>query len=109
MDVASLIDRIDEALPDFAEFLRSDDNCFPLDTHEGIFAACTQYVRNRQFDESAWERLALVLNENASAGGSESEPACANFLETLAAAGHKLEPYLQGAALERWNRASLVE
>ncbi len=109
MDVPTLIERIDAALPDFDDFLRSDDNCFPLDTHEGIFAACTQYVRNRHFSEEEWEALAGVVNDAAELKTESGEAPCASFLDTLASPGHKLESSLQGAALAYWQSVCPAE
>ena len=105
MDISTLVQRLDSAVPGFASFVESDDNLFSSDTAHGVFAGCSDFVQDRKVSIQSWTALAELLNE--AVGGSDEDmdnAACTCFLENLAAKTHPLGPFLRGEALMHWNR-----
>ena len=102
MEQANLITTLDNAAPGFAAYASSEENLFPTDSPHGVFAACSQYVRETPRSPQVWRALAAVLNSAIGAGDDVDNAACTCFLENLANGDHPLAEHLRGSALEYW-------
>ena len=105
MNASSLSTRLDQALPGFRDYLESDEHYFDSDNVWGVFATCSQFVRERPVAAKSWRQLAALINEAVGGpDGALDEAACTCFLETLAQPAHPLRALLRGSALEFWMR-----
>ena len=105
MKPPSLIAVLEQALPGFAVYVRSDSNLFDRDDVHGVFAACAHFVREHPVAAGSWKALASLLND--AVGGADQEldqAACTCFLESLAAPDHPLRALLRDRALDYWNQ-----
>lgn len=105
MDVAWLVSRLDEAVPGFRAWLQSDGALFETDNAHGVFAACSEFVREQPAASNSWPELAQLVNGIVDADDEElADAACTCFLENLAHREHPLSAVLQGGALSYWLR-----
>ena len=104
-DALRLTGHLDTAVSGFAEYVASEDNLFSRDSVHGVFAACSDFVREQSLDPGAWDRLADLVNSTVGATeASLTNAACTCFLENLAHLSHPLNSRLQGDALAFWRR-----
>jgi hypothetical protein len=101
----TLISELNQALPGFAEYYDSEENLHEGGTPHAVFAACSDFVRERAVAPDSWPRLAAIVNKTVT-GLDEvfAEAACTCFLVNLSEAGHPLKAFLEGEALRYWNR-----
>ena len=96
-----LLTELDRALPGFAGYFQSPDNLHDGGTLCAIFAACSDFVRERSIAAECWPQLANIVN-TAVVDEAAAEAACTCFLENIAEPSHPLKPFLSREALEYW-------
>jgi hypothetical protein len=85
-------------------YLASEKNLFPRDTVEGVFTACSWFVRRTRVGAESWAAVAQIVNLSAAAPDRAlSDAACTCFLENVAAPEHPLKAFLEGEALRYWS------
>jgi hypothetical protein len=104
MDDAALIAALDGALPGFLTYLASEENLFDKDTLDGVFMACSWFVRRTTVAAECWPALAGIVNAAGAANSRDlADAACTCFIENIAATDHPLRPFLEGEALRYWS------
>jgi hypothetical protein len=103
LSLDDIVHRLDECLPGFAPYLRSEECLFRADSVHGAFAAFSQLVRDRDPASVDWPPIARLVNELVEAGGSLANAVCTCFLENLARTEHPLRPLLASEAARYWD------
>jgi hypothetical protein len=104
MDAKGLIAELDGALPGFRGYVASEENLFGGETVEGVFTACSWFVRRTMVAAESWPALARIVTSAARAPDrSLADAACTCFLENVATPEHPLKGLLQGEALRYWS------
>jgi hypothetical protein len=104
MDAAGLIAELDGALPGFRAYVASEENLFGGATLEGVFTACSWFVRRTPVAADSWAPLARIVSLAAGARDrSLADAACTCFLENVAAPEHPMKAHLEGEALRYWS------